>query len=43
MRESPIEYHPAPGLGENGEEILSDLLEMRPEEITELKQSGVLA
>ena len=43
MRESPIEYHPAPGLGENGEEILSDLLEMRPEEITELKQSVVLA
>ena len=43
MRESPIEYNPAPGLGENGEEILSDLLGMSPEEIAEWKQSGVLA
>lgn len=43
MRESPIEYHPAPGLGEDGEEILSSLLGLTPEEIADLKQSGVLA
>lgn len=42
MRGSPIEYNPAPRLGENGEEVLADLLGMNPEEIAEWKKTGVL-
>lgn len=39
---SKISYTPAPVLGEHTEEILKELLEMKDEEISKLRESGVI-